>query len=261
MAIYLLGTSDTVSLGLFSDIHGTREVSAAVTIRPQIALSGTTLPIFQQWASTGQRTFTLEVSSANTLRFAVYDSANNVRGGQASEVLQMGRLYRVLARWRGVGSRIEIWVNGLRMALSASGTYNVSALGSPATAEMLLGRRTNVTTADGLTADYAEAAVWTRWLSEEECQAYTTGLAPSLMDRNKGVFYWSGASLTAQDEWRHRPLLYTGGTPLSWHPPLVRSAPRHTPLLPGVLDPTRRVYEHSAAPPVTYQMPALFLAL
>ena len=222
MGISLTGTQ-YVDFGDLSAIAEATELTIAVCVK-LTASPSTSEAILGQWGSTAAaQAFLLYVIDTNEIGFVVHDATGgaNWRSCKTTALnIANGSTYWIIARWKQSTNTITINVNGATPAQAAINTDAISAIENSANV-VRVGYDPS-TGVDALDGDYAEVAIWTRYLTNVEASMYGT-VKPddtSIGSGSRVTYFKATDTSTLTDEWGTATVTNHSGTDAT-HPTLL----------------------------------------
>lgn len=219
MAIHL-GTTDRVDCGALPT-SGLTEISILLTWIADNPLVGTSF--VSKWGTTAQRPILVQNNGSNQLDFLVASATDVIRQVRTvSVIIAGGAVNRLVFRWRASDQLMAVTNNGSHASLTGILGGSPASLGGD-TFAWQYGSQTSESKNAGAGA-YAEAAVFRRFITDDEAVAYGKGVSPELLGSSSRLSYLKLMRTTLlNDLWRGTTATLTGGTQAD-HPGMIYAA-------------------------------------
>lgn len=226
MAVNLLGTSDArVDFGDVAALSGITNFSVCITVNASSIANDER--IISQWggSATTEQAWLIAIQDTDEIGFVVQSGLAYYGRKTSGLNLVTGTTYRIVITIAfGSPPVISIWVNGVSQSLVAwVGSSNVTSMLNSSTS-VQVGHETDETV-DGIDADYSEFAMFSRVLSNAECEAYGKGFSPALFSQANRILYAPLINTSSlQDRWGGITGTNSSGTNAA-HPGVIYPAP------------------------------------
>ena len=218
MAINLLQTNTAyVDFGNLTGVADVTELTVALCIK-LTANPNTNEALLCQWGATAStQAFALYTLDTNEIAWLVHDDAGagfSWRGAKTTALnIADGSTYWICARWKASESTVSLTINGTIPSLIDLYPNEPIVAVQNSSADIRVGYHPNIGTGQCLDADYAEIAIWSRCLTDQEALDYSLGHAPSELGENGRIFYFKALDTsTLTDEWGEATVTNHSGT-------------------------------------------------
>jgi hypothetical protein len=219
-----LTTTGKVDYGDLAAIDGLTALSVCLTIKLAGSVAG--VRFMSKWGNTIPGTDQAFLISRSTADIGWLVSANQRRVTTTTGLVTAGALLRLVFRWNTSGDLITVWANGVAQTTGAATGTDPASINTTTTS-VQIGQQSAESQA-AVDGDYAEAALFGRYLTDEEATAYGKGVSPARLGRSNRILYARLLNTTdLTNLWAGTAGALTGGANAT-HPTMIYAPPRAT---------------------------------